>query len=241
MYYVYCHSNKLNGKKYIGVTNDTKRRWRSNGIEYKASHGEKENRFFYNAIIKYGFDAFEHDILCVCETPEEAFEREKMFIAEWNTTDKRFGYNISPGGNGGRVYKEHPRNMLGKPQTAYQIANQKLFMSVKKNNPMLNGNVVWGVTHPHPKGFTGHKRTEESKRLLSEKLKDNPPKCEPVTIQYSDGRIEHYKTMKAAEKGVGLSTPTLLRIFKSGKPFSIEVRNQSTDKISHLEGLVVIR
>lgn len=241
MFYVYCHTNQVNGKKYIGVTNNPKRRWRCGGIEYKPTSGDKENRFFYNAIRKYGFKSFDREILRKVDTAEEAFELEKRLIAELLTNDKRYGYNISPGGNGGRVYKEHPRNMLGKPQTAYQIANQKKFMSKAKNNPMLNGDVVWGITHPHPRGFAGHKRTDEFKNRVSKMLKENPPKSEPVTVYYPDGRVEYYKTMKSAETGVGLTKPTLLKIARSGEPFSIKVRNQSTDKISHLEGLVVIR
>ena len=60
-YCVYIHRNKINNKVYIGITNDVKRRWRCEGIEYKPS---KENTSsFWNAIQKYGFDKFEHIIL----------------------------------------------------------------------------------------------------------------------------------------------------------------------------------
>lgn len=88
-YVVYKHTCKMNGKVYIGITNDIKRRWRYNGIEYKP-HGSENptGRPFWNAICKYGWDNFTHEIIETELSFEEACEREKYYISLYEATEK---------------------------------------------------------------------------------------------------------------------------------------------------------
>lgn len=95
MYCLYCHTNKINGKRYFGITsNIPDKRW-SNGNGYKSS------RHFNYAIQKYGWDSFSHDIVAKGLTKEQACELEKEFISMYRTTEHEFGYNISLGGQSG--------------------------------------------------------------------------------------------------------------------------------------------
>jgi len=57
---VYMHTNKLNGKKYIGITQqEPKKRWKSG---YGYSYGASPH--FERAIKKYGWaKGFDHEIL----------------------------------------------------------------------------------------------------------------------------------------------------------------------------------
>lgn len=92
-YTVYCHENKSNGKLYFGITKcSTRRRW-GNG------NGYKSQPLFYNAIEKYGWDGFEHIILYTGLLEEEAKQMEIDLIREFKTQDKKFGYNITRGGD----------------------------------------------------------------------------------------------------------------------------------------------
>lgn len=89
---VYMHTNRDNGKRYIGVTGQKPaQRW-ANGAGYRG------NLHFSAAIKKYGWDAFQHDILYTGLTREEAARLEVDLIAKYHTTDPAFGYNTAPGG-----------------------------------------------------------------------------------------------------------------------------------------------
>ena len=91
MYIVYMHTCP-NGKKYIGITGQSaERRWqKGKGYAYGS------NDYFYNAIKKYGWDSFQHNILKenICE--EAASYWEKYYIKEFDSYYN--GYNATEGG-----------------------------------------------------------------------------------------------------------------------------------------------
>lgn len=91
-YVLYEHRNKLNGKRYIGVTNNITKRWYGKGKHYDGCP------YFWAAIQKYGWDNFEHKVLIYDLTREEASRLEKHFIERFRTRDKAFGYNLAEGG-----------------------------------------------------------------------------------------------------------------------------------------------
>lgn len=100
-YVLYEHRNKINGKRYIGITNNTMKRWCANGKRYEnCPH-------FWAAIQKYGWDSFEHNVLIYDLTREEASKLEIYYIEKYRTREKAYGYNVTVGG-------VNPPSMLGK-------------------------------------------------------------------------------------------------------------------------------
>ena len=79
--YVYCITNKINGKQYIGITNDYKRRW-ANHIAYQAPEREQ---VVHRAIKKYGKENFDFQILFSNLTVEEASAKEIELIENMRT------------------------------------------------------------------------------------------------------------------------------------------------------------
>ena len=107
--YVYKLTNKVNGKIYIGKTNNLKRRW----IEHLSeSKRERKNQSLYNAINKYGFDNFSISVLGEYLTESEAFDAEVLFIKELKSTERGVGYNCTLGGDGVRGVTDECRRKI---------------------------------------------------------------------------------------------------------------------------------
>ena len=71
-YKVYVHINKVNGKRYYGITcQEVEKRW-------KNGKGYQKQPYFYNDILLYGWDNFTHEILFDNLTKEEAKWLEKI-------------------------------------------------------------------------------------------------------------------------------------------------------------------
>ena len=91
-YIVYKHTSPSN-KVYIGITRqDPHKRWQS-------GWGYEDNNYFFNAIRKYGWQNFKHEIICEGLTEEEAKEKEIELIAHYDSTNREKGYNRDLGGS----------------------------------------------------------------------------------------------------------------------------------------------
>lgn len=150
MFTVYCHINKTNGKKYVGITKQKpETRWHS-------GNGYRNNEYFWRSIKKYGWKNFEHKILYQNLTKKQAENIEIRLIAEWNTTDRAHGYNIANGGNHiGSVAEETKRKISKKHKG---IATE-LHRTKKTKNKIS-------------KGLKGIKRSDETKKKMSDFAKN---------------------------------------------------------------------
>ena len=94
-YYIYKATNLINGKSYIGKTNQLKERIWQHMRRY-----EKEDCLFHQELSKYGDENFSWEILEETDSEKNAVLLEKKYIKEYNTI-KPFGYNMNKGGVGG--------------------------------------------------------------------------------------------------------------------------------------------
>jgi group I intron endonuclease len=139
---IYKATNIINGKHYIGqTTQNLKKRKIAHKTEAKQN---KKNMYFHNALNKYGFDNFEWEIICECSSKNEMNKIEEEQIKKYNSQNKKYGYNLLPGGksSSGFHLTEECKNKirisnLGKHQMSDDL---KSIMSINRlgdKNPMF--------------------------------------------------------------------------------------------------------
>ena len=151
-YIVYKHTSP-NGKFYIGITSQgTERRWRADGSGYKPKEGRTTH--FYNAILKYGWDNFEHEILYDNLTKEEAEEIERELIDKYDLTNPEYGYNTREGGGSQGHLSDETKNKISKSRKGKSCGNRPPEVGKKISQAKL-----------------GHAVDEEVRQKISENLK----------------------------------------------------------------------
>ena len=117
---VYCYTNTINGKKYVGITcTSLAARSGKNGNKYV------ECPYFGYAIKKYGWDSFSVEILCENLSASEAALREDYYIELLKTRNPDFGYNIRPGGFDKHEFSEDGRKKFIESHTGENSARAR--------------------------------------------------------------------------------------------------------------------
>lgn len=98
---IYCYTNKVNGKCYIGQTvNEGVRK-----TQHLRQAMNADSQFaFHKAIRKYGWDGFEYNVL---EVTDNLDEREIYWIKQFNSY--KDGYNMTLGGNAPMKGRKHSK------------------------------------------------------------------------------------------------------------------------------------
>jgi group I intron endonuclease len=162
-YTVYMHISPSN-KVYVGITKQNPvDRWQ-NGKGYlkTSNNGEYHQPLMARAILKYGWDNFQHEIFDDCLSKEEAEKRERLLIALWQTNNPNFGYNIREGGGSTGSMSEETREKMRQAQTGKKHSQE----SRQKMSASKKGKYV-GVNHPN----YGKSLKEETKQKLREAKK----------------------------------------------------------------------
>lgn len=141
IYQIYCITNTINNKKYIGFT--------GRSIEYRLSchvcAAHKGNSRIHKAIRKYAKENFQIEALCVSKDRDYTLNTlEPLFIKQFKTIER--GYNIMIGGSGISYHTEETK---------------KLMSDIFKNRIRL------GWQSPSK----GKKRSSETRKRISDKLK----------------------------------------------------------------------
>lgn len=198
---IYKITNQINGKIYIGKTilpieKRLKRHF------YLADR--QTNRHLYDAINKYGKENFIIELIEECEY-SLANEREIFYISLYNSNNNEFGYNMTIGGDGGRMPEESLKKMILK-KTGIKLSEEH-----KRKISEAN------------KGKIPHLMTDEIKEKISNSLKRIG--CRPP--------ISHWSGENHPMYGKNHSTETKQRLseFRTGTTWE-EVNGKESAKIN---------
>jgi len=177
---IYKTTNLVNGKIYVGQT--------INKSKYYLGSG----KLLHYAIKKYGRKNFKCETLCECETKKELDKMEQYWIKQLDSTNKKIGYNIDPGGLGGvkrKLSEEHKQKISG------TLKGRKAWNKDKK----------WPEEHKQKisKALKGKKKSEEHKQKISKALKGKKKSKEHIenfsksrTIIFTDNELDKIFEMR---------------------------------------------
>lgn len=198
---------------------EPERRW-NNG------YGYKRQPYFMNAIRKYGWDNFKHEILFVGLDKEEAERKEIELIAQCRSDEKAHGYNVEHGGNAsGKMSEETKRKIskslkgrhtdvapwLGKHHTA-ETKRKLSEMHKGSKNPMY-----------------GKHASEETRRKMSEAQKRGKL-CKHVLCVETG---ETFVSASEAARALGLSQGNVSAVARGERKHSKGYHFKYIEEVTH--------
>lgn len=194
--FVYCAFNKINNKVYIGYTQTTLKRRIS--AHYGASNKNKSNNYFRNALKKYKKNVFEWFIIYESELLETLKDRERYYIVFFKSNNKKFGYNLTDGGEQCHFNEEvcekiskkaKERNLTGEKNPFFGKTHSE---ETKKHLSKIRKGII---NNPN---FKNH--TEETKLKLSKIRKEL---CkDPIIINNMSNSKKNCKPIKCIENKI---------------------------------------
>ena len=95
---IYCFTNKINNKKYIGQTINPNQRYNAHKSNYQNSNNQEYNSLLHKAFRKYGFENFDYEILSKDIDDIELLNQLEIFYIKKFNTKVPNGYNVESGG-----------------------------------------------------------------------------------------------------------------------------------------------
>jgi group I intron endonuclease len=188
--FIYKITNIKNNKIYIGLTTEKsiQERFRKHNVEARCT---SDNRYFLNAIRKYGASSFRLEEIDRATTLEELKNKEIYYIKFYNSRDRKIGYNLSEGGDG-------TKGVLKSAETREKLRQKALGR-------------VWS----EERKARHSKMMKESNRDFSvgiENFKQHNIKTSKIVEKYVDNKlVSTYKSITEAASLNNINRITLIR------------------------------
>lgn len=246
---IYIHRNKINGKCYVGQTvREPEMRWMNGqAYLYQKKDGTYKQPKFANAIIKYGWDNFEHLILYdIYSNQDELDAAEIATIAKYDSFNN--GYNCTSGGHGGSKFSEETKKKMSKAKKGKKPskAARKKMSEARKGKHWYTNNELDGLYFEgeQPEGWLpgqsisrraaisenkkGQKRPEETKKKISEAQKGKK-----LSEEHRRKLSEAHKGKPSGNKGKKMSEESKRKMSEGHKQPVVVTDIISNEKTSY--------
>lgn len=115
---IYTITHHDTGRVYVGQTRGRAgRRWQSH-----CAPSNKSRRGIVGALLKYGKERFDFDVIDIAETQDQLDHKERFWIKQLNTIAPH-GFNLERGGNSNKSVSDATRNVQREARAAWLKTN----------------------------------------------------------------------------------------------------------------------
>lgn len=214
---IYAIENKINGKMYIGLSKNIRRRFKTH--KNKLERGCHFNQHLQNAYNKYGKESFKFKVIEKRISVEKLGQKEKYYIDKFDTV--KSGYNMKTGGYEGWKFSEEVKKKISKSREGMKLSQQHkesigaFFRgcTLKKEHRNKISKALKGrsFTKEHKNNISAAMSGRESSFYNKYKTKETKLKASPVTKNEGVEIYNKYNNEK------GYSYRKLADIYNIGK------------------------
>lgn len=210
---IYIITNKVNGKQYVGLSSNIKRRW----SEHKTPKNTNKTTLIAKAFRKYGIDSFSFEVLEICAV-EILAEREIFWIEKLSPA-----YNMNNGGEGNNGRSMPDETRLKISQKLKKRWEQLPMVEKLKISKRLETKKGHHVSHETKSKLsiasTGKKQSIETLEIRSNLAKSymiGNANASKAVAKVKDGKVvETFESSKIAAQSINVHPSCITRALKS--------------------------
>lgn len=221
---IYCITNLVNGKKYIGQSWNIQSRW----YQYRTRNGNVSNCHFLNSLDKYGREKFKYEVLkelhsnSLTQVMLDCYE--DFYIKKYDTMNPEKGYNKKSGGGNGK-HSVESRLKMSESRKGKQLS-EKARENISKANKGRR-HTPEAIEHMR-QAQKGRIKTAEHRQKISNTLKGHKNNVGQLVSEETRKKISQTLTGRKASEETKQKLREICRIRKEDPNYCCKIVSEET-------------